>query len=103
MGPICNNYGTFVATSGSCAVEFWREEGDVSSYQYQNQAPAFERATARGVDCRLRRDLEGNFGLRLRKLEKEVVISEIDDDVARVSVSLRSTCEDISRCEDMLL
>lgn len=103
MGPVCNNYGTFIAPSGSCAVEFWRDERDVDSYQYQNQAPAFERASASGVDCRLRRDLEGNFGLRLRKLDKEVVISEIDDEVSRVSVPLRSTCEDVSRCEDMLL
>lgn len=94
MGPICNNYGTFVAPSGPGAVEFWREEGDVDSYQ--NQAPAFERATAPRVDHCLRRDWEGNFGLRLRKHEKEVVISEIDDDVARVSVYLGNIWEELS-------
>lgn len=75
MGTVCNNYGTFIDVEGS------REEGDAAT----EPAPALEGQEESAIEHRLLRDWEGRFGLRLRKDGVDVMVSEVDDDVARVS------------------
>lgn len=90
MGPICNNYGTFVVPSGSCEVQVWRDGGGRDADTYQ-QDPAhhatFESLpSSAGIDCCVRRRRDGSFGYRLRTEGAEAVIAEVDEDVSRVSM-----------------
>lgn len=74
MGTVCNNYGTFIDVG-------LREDGDKAT----EPAPALEGQEESSIEHRLLRDWEGRFGLRLRKDGVDVIVSEVDDDVARVS------------------
>ena len=73
MVTVCNNYGTFAPVKGS------PEEGDTASYTCDRGQEGSK------TEHRILRDWEGRFGLRLRKDGVDVVISEVEDEVARVS------------------
>lgn len=93
MGPVCNNYGTFVEPSRCSAVQIWRDDGsgdlDWNLQQtYHNTKLLCKTDTTRDVTtvaCRLRRKKDGGFGFRLGSDGgRAVVLAEVDDDVARV-------------------
>lgn len=87
MGPRRSyNYGTFVAPAGCCVEEVHREGGGTENLYQGQSAPAFS-ATHR-LQFRISRQDDGRFGLRLTRDGTEVVISEVDDDVARVRIGL---------------
>lgn len=81
MGPRrSSNYGTFVAPPGCCTEEAYRDGGNPAGVGHSEIAPAFSTHT---VEYHIL-----TLGLRLMKQGAEVVISEMDDDVARVRIGL---------------
>lgn len=91
MGPVCTNYGTFIIPSECGQVQAWRDEeveSELQTKNYQNN-PCMtfldETPSAAAVDFRLRRKEDGSFGVRLGTDRGEVVLLQVDEDIARVS------------------
>lgn len=77
MGPRKSyNYGTFIAPPGGCA-ETTHLEGGTANFSQGSGAPV---STITASDYRVL-----SAGLQLAKHGAEVVVSRMDDDVARVS------------------
>lgn len=87
MGPRNKsyNYGTFIASPGHGADEDYGGN-TASSYQRLLSAPAPAFSVHHDQEYRIALREDGIFGLRLTKHGGEVVISEMDDDVARVRI-----------------
>ncbi|CAM9307742.1 unnamed protein product [Hapterophycus canaliculatus] len=89
MGPRKSyNYGTFIAPAGWCAEKVQGEGRDTENLYQGRSAPAFS-APQRSQQFRVLRQDDGTFGLRLTRDGTELVVSEVDDDVARA----RGLCE----------
>ncbi|CBN76682.1 conserved unknown protein [Ectocarpus siliculosus] len=90
MGPRKKsyNYGTFIASPGHGAEEDYGGN-TASSYQRLLSAPAPAFSVHHDQEYRIALREDGMFGLRLTKHGGEVVLSEMDDDVARA----RGLCE----------
>lgn len=91
MGPRRKsyNYGTFIASPGQGAEEEYGGN-TASSYQRLLSAPAPAFSVHHDQEYRIALREDGIFGLRLTKHGGEVVISEMDDDVARVRMHTAS-------------
>ncbi|CAM9795380.1 unnamed protein product [Scytosiphon promiscuus] len=84
MGPRKSyNYGTFIAPAGCCVEQVHRGMGDTENLYQGQAAPAFSAPYGAQQQLRILRQDDGRFGLRLTKNGTDVVILEMDDDVAR--------------------